>query len=328
MKKLTSIIYSIIFVLAISNISCQNMTNTTIAFEKEVQKDSVFFLTHAPFNDIWFDRTVLWNALIANKISFSMYQAGGKKIFFIKEFQKDSIKRFFYETTDMDMFRLINYDSLDYDKEILQEISSNSYYKKINSVSKSMYNIHKIRQSSIKYIDFFKKKDDEIKELEKIVNEIDLFQNFSIDNKLQVEVLKELIFSLRIIPIDINESNTYVFNRRLFEFNLINQINTRQDFKIFENKLSTVPLDGFFPKLFATWNNNNCLFLRKNIDKIEAAYKKHNVFVFYRTIPTIKVFIYEINIENEKIKISENYINKNFYWEDPYFYFKNEKKKM
>ena len=58
------------------------------------------------------------------------------------------------------------------------------------------------------------------------------------------------------------------------------------------------------------------------------SYKKDNVFIFLKIFPTIKIFIYEINIEKGKIKITENYLNKDFYWEDPYYYFKDQKWRM
>jgi hypothetical protein len=317
MKKIDAVILFIITITFAFFPCCKHNEDITLQARDEALKDSLFFFSHIPKHDNEFEHMELWNTLIKNKIYISIHEARGKNIFFIKEIQKDSIRRFYYETSQIQFFYSHKYDSIESDLEtIALRIYKEGNIFFLDSLSSSFFNIHKIRQKDTVFQNLFIKRNIEIKQIESIVNNMEIFENFSFENNIQMEILKELIFYFRISMIHCNGFSSPV-SHYIFDPRTMKQIKNENDFSEFLNRLDTSSTDTTFLKILSYWEKNNHKFLLSNIQKIKDNYQKNNVIIYYSITNDLKVFIYTINLKNGNILIEENYLNKDYIWQDP-----------
>jgi len=174
----------------------------------DLSKDTVFFMNNLPDDAqeiVFSQHSSFWNIMLSN-IYISVYDNRNKYHFIIKEFGKDSIKRFYYFQDKMTGVG-IKYDSAFYDSEIFAKMIIENDFSYSDSLSPSFFNIHKLRKKDSTYQSQFIKYNDKLSEVEEIVNNMEVFNNFSIKNHYQTDLLKRLLFHLRMSTLSYNDYN-------------------------------------------------------------------------------------------------------------------------
>jgi len=239
-----------------------------------------------------------------------------------------------YDSIEYDFFKFVNNDFL-----TTNDIYNYILLTKYNISNKLLadYSIYRKEEENIKKIFFSQfsskinklpgirsadsaffenvKKGNDIIELDSIINELSFFEDFSFNNKVQIDVLKKLIIYTQILPLTINDYNYKFLNNQLQVFNNKNvfEIKTYKDFKVFKSYLDYSD-DSFFKiKCFydGIWIRENQKYLSNISSSIEKDYKNENVFYFY-TLYDLKVLRFEIIYENNIFTIKKEHLNPQF----------------
>lgn len=312
MKKLIFVIV-IIFVFG----SCNTISKKD-NFCLDLQKDTIFYKgLPEDAREILFSQNQAFFNKMLNNIYISIYENRNKYHFIIKEFGKDSIKRFYYFQEKIHNINT-EYDSSGYDSKVFvkKDLENNLFYA--NKLSFTFFNIHKLRKNDKWYQSYFKENKNKLTEIENIVNNMDVFKNFSLKNSYQVGLLKEFLFITRMSTLNYDENNTTDMTLSMFNFNSIGNITT-ENFYEFEKCIDYLNLDYDKKNLVSYWKHQNSIFLTEKKPMLKENLKEKGSFILFTRFPETKVFLYNISVKNHKIKLKETYINKNYYWFHPYY---------
>jgi len=215
-----------------------------------------------------------------------------------------------------------NYDSLYYDLDLLvgatadyniERCTNPNYYT--NLFSEQFFNLPELRKNDSLYQKYFKDETN-LKRLEKIINNMNVFKNFEITNFKQVDLLTKIVLITLIQPLSI-DPNDIDFNlgyiNENFRLNNIIKIKNQESLNYFKEEIEEeVYNDGNFVRI--KWDKENKDFLKSNFNYIESDYLNPNIFYFYSydDLKLIKIII-EID-EVKEIKIKIEYINKEYLW--------------
>ncbi len=324
--------YYIILILILFCLSCGNK-QTPIKEQKtevtENEVDIIFLESFGTGNNS--AKAYLKNYhLVINideKLVFNMFRVGAYSECFIKEYGKNEIKRFFQiyddyifyllrnkKTRKMDT-ALSNYyrtfiradeeiiykNEFNHDNETFEHLLSEKFWN-IPEVRKPLYN---------KY-----EPPNDIKKLEELVNELEIFENYEINSDYHNNILKKLLMLTQVnlvmcsYPIDYNTWNIIEYlssNENIIELQGTNEIYKLKELKDKRNK----------------WQKNNIEFLQTKLKTIGQEINEPNIFYFL-TCHDYKLFRFEVNIIDGKIKLQKEYINKHFMQEDPVWFFRKD----
>lgn len=292
-------------------VSCNSQDNRLVAdINIEMNEDSGFLQeSEIPVGVrlAYIDKHVEWTEIISNRMMVSGIQGDKSMYIFIKEYGLDKIHRHLIHCNDRQLYGIPTYDSLEYDN------LNTVYYDSDVTFSKSFYNLAKIRGKDTTFQKKFDTADD-MTELERIVNTLDIFKQLDLKNKLQVKTLKRL-FMLTQMDVLTYSQNGFgsVGNVEIQSQVDINSLKMKTDTSLYRH----FPGGIVYPnKVYKYWSEKNFEFIQSKIPEIEKDYQKENVFYFY-SIPDFKLFRFEVNVDEEGyIHLSKEHLNKEYLWFD------------
>ncbi len=307
-------IFIIYFITSVLLYSCEEKPPRYIYSKK---KDSIFISNqqiHNWLKDAFNKEEYLWHGILNDQIIYYVVRDKHDFHFFFKEIRQDHIRRFFYTFNDNALYFVPEYDSLHYDYQRV----SNNYY---SFVSSKFYKIPELRKKNKKYNEIIKNATD-IKKLEKLVNEMTIFNNLSFDDDALIDLLKKMFIITQMQIINVSENEKYVYYKVIFGIENAYEIKTKKDLEVFQKRLhddySIYRLGIFNYFFFEKYSFNVKKNLQGKLKNIKKDYQYKSVFYFY-TLNDFKLFRLKIKIENGKIFLIKNYINSEYLWSSWYY---------
>jgi hypothetical protein len=308
-------IFIYFFLCAVTFLNCNN--NNKGRSSKESVSDNALKYNKLPQNIKGYilSQNSLWNVMIEN-IYFSLYDCENSYCYLIKEFGEDSIEHFFY-IQDKVPYNRAEYDSLDYDNLIFVKLNMEGKLTYADSLSWKYFNINELRKNDILFQKYFLDFSKSIIQVEEIINRMDVFKKFSYKNEFQMSILKRILFQLRISSLNFEKRNYQFMTSQLMDFKNIGEINTNDELDSFIIDIETFKYNK--DELVSYWQYINYQFICTKYSFISSKLKDPGTFILYTKLPETKFFIYNISLHNDKIRIKELYLNKDFYWYHPLF---------
>ena len=226
------------FAIIIFIVSCKVNTKKNNDYFNIINDTSfIFNETSDEFKGIIFYKSEpCWNVLLNNKIYISIYKQEENFHYLIKEFGNDSIYRHYYLSSTLPI-STPGYDSAEYDNKILIEIMIDSDMNHLDSMSRTFYNIHKLRENNNQFNFHLEKYYEKLGEVESIINKMKVFNNFSFKDKQQYDLLKKIIFQLRISTLNFDHYMSHSLSSSVLNYNSVGEINNEKDLSVFEETL-------------------------------------------------------------------------------------------
>jgi hypothetical protein len=311
-------IITLFIALIITLSACKTKINGKIdKLYFDLNKDTTFVLTNTPddFQGLFMaDIEPFWNVLINNKIYFSIYEHKNKIHFYIKEFGSDSINRFYYSGSRLSL-NTAKYDSMEHDDQIIIDIMIDEDMNRLDNMSRSFYNIHELRKQTPQYD--FEKYSEKLTEVENIINTMTVFEGFSVDNAQHLNLLKKILFQLRISTLNYDAYLDNTLSSIMLSYNYCKEINNEKDLINFENFLKSDSL--YDNRLTSYWRIKNNEYLLQKIPYLKKEINKKGSFILYSKLSDRKLFLYNVSVNSGKIILKEEYINKYYLWEHPIY---------
>ncbi len=313
-----------IFIISIQLIFFSFCNNKEKKSEYELYSNSIYKgdslfalaqdLSEDEQNDIIY-KTFIQTKIIEDKIVVCILPDDPFKHYFIKEFTSSGVNRFYCK-----IYRNYYRCETEYDKDTTfsekdYKILGNNHFNYRNldfekELSDEFWNIPNLRLIECNPIDFT----NAIKTLEDLVNNLEVFENFDLDSKYHKKILNELLILTQIAQDywDINHVECefvdfkFVYSR-IIHINSKDEINELKKLLIIENSENK-------------WKKDNKNFIKNLLPQIENEYRSKNIFYYY-TKPDLKLFKFTVDIIDDKIILEKEYINWQYKWEDPIFFY-------
>ena len=250
---------------------------------------------------------LIWQIEINDRIYMSIHDLTSEKYhIMMKEINCDNLNRFHIAINNNYWYSIPEYDSLQDDLIKLYDTTKTKH-----CFSSQLFKTYQKRFSDTLFQNSAVK-NDKIKELENIVNQLNIFKNFSFDNSNQLKILKKLYLLTQVQMKRLNAYNQTLDNfHLLFELIDLFEIKTKTDFDIFSNRLNQKSEST--NELIRNWENQNYAFLKQKISSIERDFHKQGIYYFYSD-KDLRVFKLTIKHDNQKITLQNEYINKEYSW--------------
>ncbi len=311
LRKFNCFVFNTIIIYIVFSIvltSCEQKKEY-ILYDKK--KDSLFIVNKWGKGINWYINNPSVKIILNDKLILSFDNERHLFRFFIKEITPDSIRRFGFTINNV-MPSTFRYDSTLHD---LICISKHNY----SSISERYYNNPKLRKKIKKYNEALKIVLD-IRKLEKVINEMEVFKNLSFEDELAIDILKKLfiISQVQIVNLPKKEGDHYDWNL-VIEMKNVYEIKTKEDFDLFKKRLDEPALyEKNHPiYIYSSMIKND---LKTQIENIKKDYQDKSVFYFY-TVNDYKLFRLKIKVENGKIFLIKNHINGAYLWTNWHFPF-------
>jgi len=198
----------------------------------------------------------------------------------------------------------VYYDSLSYDLKCLREGEH-------KNLSASIKHYYLIRSKDSSFEDYYKDSKD-LNELQKVINNLSYFRNFSIKDKKKLLVLKKIIvFTQLQLLLDYRTASMSDFMTQ-FDLSYYNEIENVQSFQEFKQNIiekNSVIGDS---EISILWTIQNKTFLKNYIDSIENDYLIENVFFVYNYYDYLVGKFVISNTDDGGLRIEKEILNKEF----------------
>jgi hypothetical protein len=285
-------------------------------------QDSIF-LKNSKIPDFvkrsYFEKTYLWSKTLYDQITVEITMGKKEYYFYVKEIYENKLNRYLCKFDDHKLYFIPEYDSIEYDK-------NNIALSKFDKLSADYCNIPTLRRNTSTFNENFKKADD-IKVLENLVNQMEIFKNYDIETVFLNNLLKELFILTQVQILNLSEKERDFYNlRRIFNNANAHEISSDKDLQDFQKKLKSQEgkIYGADDVIYYKCSKDIKKDLLNLIPKIRAELKNDNVVYFYTTMD-YKLFRFEYNYINGKFKLKKEHLNKEYLWESPFypFFFNN-----
>ncbi len=287
--------------------SCENKNN--ISSNNIYENDSLFAYSginiHEHEKRAIIQQKYFYTKIIGEKIIIHLID--GNRCF-IKEYTCSGFNRFFFVFNDYFSYAMWpDYPEKFEDKKHIfgRKLVDSSF---ISKLSDKFWNIPELREPL--YIK--KKEPNDIKKIEELINNLDIFNDFSLDSDYHKKILSELFIFTQISIMSLDDKHANML------YNLENtiRIESNTDIEFLEFYLNRY--DKFMEN---KWEVNNRKYIKSVLPTIKKELASNSVMYFY-TVPDLKLFRLTIKIDSDKkIVLNKKYMNKKYMWFDSFYFF-------